>query len=131
MIRAARQSSGLLRCVCLTLAMFAVALKIVVPPGFMAAPSGDLPFPLVLCTSQGAVVVGHSQPDKAPDDGADHVPCVFAASAAGAPAPDGFDVVPVAYARYEAPAPRAFAPAPGRGLAAPPPPSTGPPVLLT
>ena len=58
MIRAARQSTGLMRHVWLTMATLAIALKIIIPPGFMAGPAtNDLPFALVLCTTQAAMVV--------------------------------------------------------------------------
>ena len=48
-----------LRHVYLTLAMLAVALKVLIPAGFMAAPAkaSELPFAIVLCTSQGMVTV--------------------------------------------------------------------------
>lgn len=126
MIRAARHSSGLLRRVCLTLAMLGVALKIVAPPGFMIAPES---FPLVLCTAQGAITVDMSGHDEAPASKADHVPCVFAGHAA-APPPSLLSPAPAAFAVYaEASRPLADL-APGRGLVAPPPPARGPPQLV-
>ena len=79
-IKALRHSTGLMRHVWLTMATLAIALKIIIPPGFMAGPpTSDLPFALVLCTSQGAMVAGDAgghDPDKAPASA--DAPCLFA-----------------------------------------------------
>lgn len=123
----------------LTLATFAVALKIMIPAGFMsAAPSNDLPFPLVICTGQGPMVLapGDALPDPgrelpSPEKDAHSAPCVFAGHAAGAPPPSAAGGVVTAFVAYIVVAHRA-APdlAPGQGLAGPPPPARGPPLLL-
>lgn len=128
----------------LILAGLALFLKILIPPGYMAAPAKpDGPaFALMLCTAQGMVSLdaaavegtghldesGESIPTN--DDGARHSPCVFAGHGLNAPAPDplhGDQVV------FEQPAdqPRLARTdvTPGRGLAAPPPPARGPPPL--
>ena len=127
------------RGICLTLAVLAVAFKVLVPAGFMAAaPTNDLPFPLVLCTGQGALVVapgdvlpGHEEQGT---DGkaAPHNPCLFAGHGVGAPAPNLLDASRVEFITYAASSPvtPAFTLAPGRGLAAPPLPARGPPSLL-
>ena len=128
-----------LRGVCLTLAALAIALKVLIPAGFMtAAPINDLPFALVLCTGQGAMVIapgdalpGEKDPGMA-DRETHNTPCVFAGQALGAPAPNLLDVTRVEFVTYT----RTSAPvspvalAPGRGLAAPPLPARGPPSLL-
>ncbi len=139
MIRAARQSTGLLRHVWLTLATLAIALKILVPPGFMAGPATqDLPFALVLCTGQGAIIIqpgdalpGHGDHAPAPADSAQDHPCLFAGHSLGAPPPDLAVVAVIDFAAYD-PRPQigATAPAPGRGSAGPPLPARGPPALL-
>lgn len=116
----------------LALAVLAISLRALVPAGYM--PSGGAQGPmLVICTSEGAKVVSGHDPGV-PQDGSqaahgEH--CVFAGGAVVAP--------PVVLATAVA----AFAPAeslapaiprdvvPGRGLAAPPPPATGPPSLST
>ena len=135
-----RDRFGPWRCVWLTLAALALALKVLIPPGFMAAPSRAAAFPLVLCTGHGAVTVEAGGPaagksgGKTPAGTPSHEgPCLFAGHAAAAPAPG---LASVAVAEFVAD--RAAAPAlarrdlaPGRGLAAPPPPPRGPPIQLT
>lgn len=133
------RNSRVSRSVCLTLAVLAVALKVLIPAGFMtAAPTNDLPFALVLCTGQGAMVVapgdilpGQEEPANA-DKVAHDAPCVFAGHGLGAPAPNLLDATRVefvAYAVTSPPVPTVVL-APGRGLAAPPLPARGPPSPL-
>lgn len=120
-------------------AMVAVSLRVLIPAGYM--PGGPGEAAIILCTAQGVqtVYVGPDgqraeQPDT-PADGhsgktsADH-PCAFSglaqafsAEVAAAVAP----ALPVAAAPILGPTSRT---APGRGLAAPPPPSTGPPLTV-
>lgn len=132
-----RPGAATARGIFMMLAALAVALKVMIPAGFMTrTASHDLPFALVLCTAQGAVTVEPGQAGPGHDDRgevADHdSPCAFAghATAAPAPSPIATGVVEfVAYRRHLTPA----APvdlAPGRGLAAPPLPARGPPSLL-
>lgn len=140
MIRALRHSPGLLRHVHLTLAALAVALKVMIPPGFMAGTlANDLPFPIVLCTAQGAVTVetgdalpgGHGRSDQAPAKGAHHSPCAFAGHGLGAPPPTGHKVGLAQFVAYQPLVPSAPPSlAPGWGLAGPPLPARGPPSLL-
>ncbi len=119
--------------------MFAIALKILIPPGLMTrSPTNDLPFALVLCTGQGAMVVpagdalpGHSDQDKAPTSSSQDGPCLFAGHALSAPPPVLFDAGKtelIAYA-YRAQPPVSHV-LPGRGLTGPPLPARGPPSLL-
>lgn len=126
----------------LVLAGLALFFKILIPPGYMAAPAkAEGPaFALMLCTAQGMVTLdpaamsgvspeaGSDGSAPADEDGARHSPCVFAGHGLNAPAPlltagerlvfthpaDQFLLVTTQVA-------------PGRGLAAPPPPATGPP----
>lgn len=115
----------------LTLAAVAVALKVLVPPGFMLAADTGRDLPIVLCTAYGAKVV-HVSPDQAPvpaddDRGGHDAPCAFAGHAA-APTPP--TAAPFTHPRPVTEPLRVAAPlatAPGRGLAAPPPPSQAPP----
>lgn len=139
MIRSARQHSTAWRHVFLTLAVMAIALRIMIPPGFMiAAPSNDLPFPIVLCTGDGMVTVGpggalphHGDTDKAPDQDAHDSPCAFAGHGAAAPPPVLADAGPPVFAAYLSPVPTTPPGlTPGRGLTGPPLPARGPPVLL-
>jgi hypothetical protein len=122
----------------LALAILALALKVMVPAGFMtqAEPKNGLPFALVLCTGQGPLVV---QPgdlldhhDKAPAEKPAHdTPCPFAGQGAAVTPPSTLAVAKVEFVAYRPMAvARAVDPAPGRGLAAPPLPARGPPSLL-
>ena len=138
MFRAARQSTGLMRHVWLTMATLAIALKIIIPPGFMAGPpSNDLPFALVLCTMQGATVVGAGDALPAHEDGQDQTqaaqdaPCLFAGLTAAAPPPVLTDAGAIEFVAYDF-RPQTVAPdlTPGRGRPAPPLPARGPPTQL-
>ncbi len=133
MIRAARQSTGLMRHVWLTMATLAIAFKIIIPPGFMAGPpTSDLPFALVLCTAQGAMIAtdtdGHDT-DKAPASA--DAPCLFAGLAAAPPPPVLTDAGAIEFVAYDF-RPNTVAPdvTPGRGRPAPPLPARGPPTQL-
>ena len=123
-----------------TLTVLALAVRFAIPAGIMLekpAEDGDLPA-LVLCTSAGMVTIkadgfgipGKTDPARHDDSGKSGEPCVFAAVAAitAPPAPAVLEVpAPVA-----TPAPfwAAVQQRPGEGLAAPPPPATGPPSLV-
>jgi hypothetical protein len=122
------------------LTLLALAVRFAIPAGIMLekpVEDGDLPA-LVLCTSAGMITVkadgfgipGKTDPARHDDSGTSGEPCVFAAVAAHAapPAPAVLDLpAPVA-----APAPLwvVVQQRPGEGLAAPPPPATGPPSLV-
>ncbi len=120
----------------MALAGLTLFLKVLIPPGYMAAPpQADGPaFALVLCTAQGMVTIDPSDPgaqgdpEPAEDDGARHSPCVFAGHGLNAPATSLAlgEVVVFAPPALHGLATRAEL-VPGRGLAAPPPPARGPP----
>ncbi len=126
-----------MRHVWLTMATLAIALKIIIPPGFMAGPpTSDLPFALVLCTAQGAMIASdsdaalqHGDQDGKPASA--DAPCLFAGLAAAAPPPVLTDAGAIAFVAYDF-KPQAAAPdlAPGRGRPAPPLPARGPPTQL-
>lgn len=119
-------------------ALLAVALKVLIPAGFMTAsqPTNGLPFALVLCTGQGPQVVEPGDAlglkDKAPADKPAHdAPCPFAGHGAAAPAPGALAVAKIEFVAFKPAQPaRAVHLVPGRGLAAPPLPARGPPSLL-
>lgn len=123
------------------LAALALAIKVMIPAGFMTAPpsTDELPFTLVLCTAQGAVTVQSDDlaapihDDQGSGESAAHdSPCAFAGNGAGAPPPNLLDARTVEFVAYRAPAAvQIIHRAPGRGLAAPPLPARGPPTLLT
>jgi hypothetical protein len=105
--------------------MLALAAQVLVPQGFMVARQGERPA-IVICTGHGPVLSrddlgGH--PAKAKPD----LACGFAGHGLGlAATPPLLVATGVAWA---SPLPLALGAdlAPGRGLAAPPPPSQGPP----
>jgi hypothetical protein len=129
----------MLRHVFLTLAMLALVLKVAVPAGFMtAAPAANaLPFALVICTGQGPMTLAPGEAlaghQKSPAGKTTHdSPCAFAGHGVGAAAPNLIDAVAVEFVAYRAAQNSPLVDlAPGRGLAAPPLPARGPPILLT
>lgn len=114
-----------LHSVLFTLALLAIVMRVAVPPGFMADPTGRAG--LVICTGHGPLTDHKgSDPAKTTPD----IPCAFAGHAA-VDAPDV--IIPrisVAWVAVSPPQLRKPDLAPGRGLAAPPPPAVGPPVSL-
>lgn len=113
----------------MTLAVLALALKVLAPPGFMVA-HNDGAFPLVICTGHGPLIIADHGDKKAPAKKATDAPCAFAGAAtpppppvaAGLPEPLTIVVAQVVGAQLDDQAP-------GRGLAAPPPRSHAPPEL--
>ena len=120
------------------LSLFALTLRLLIPAGFM--PGTSLSMPIVVCTGQGPMLMTmniamepdhRSDPGQAPSGGSGH-PCDFASL--GAPALFATPIEPsvastvVAVAGLTTPRPQT---APGRGIAAPPPPSHAPPIFRT
>jgi hypothetical protein len=122
----ARIRSGAWRGVLMTLAVLAVALRIAVPQGVMVSAPSQSGVQLVICTGAGPLKLApHAPADTPRHEGA----CAFAAHGATAPPAPAPQVEAASYARFVQPAPAVHADlAPGRGLAAPPPPSLGPPL---
>ena len=112
-------------------AIIALLINVLAPPGFMIAPARH-GATIVICTGHGAMTVAGPDPspshkgDKTRHDGA----CAFAGHGVGATPPSLALARPVAFepARADPAAPRDLLP--GRGLAAPPPPAQAPPTLL-
>jgi hypothetical protein len=128
----------LARHVCLTLAVLAIAMKVLIPPGMMVAsgPRNELPFPIVLCTGEGMLSVAPGAPLSQHDDktapAKPEAPCLFAAHALAAPPPVVASVLEVAFVAIESDAPTIVASiTPGRGVSGPPLPARGPPIQLT
>jgi hypothetical protein len=113
-------------------ALLALALQIIVPPGFMVARMGGAPA-IVLCTGHGpmmAMPVAPGKPDQSPKTDQGHT-CVFAGHGGIAPPPSVLAPIQ-SRAEYVLPPSAPMRDLrPGRGLAAPPPPSRGPPSLST
>jgi hypothetical protein len=130
----------------LTVALIACALamRMLVPSGFMLTPTANGALPTItICTSQGAMTMAlpasmdpaaatgqSSHDDGSHDQGKapDH-PCAFAAASAAVDlAAILHPIAPAGAGTSDTPLLPAFA-RPGLGLAAPPPPKTGPPIL--
>lgn len=121
----------------MTLAAFAIALKVLIPAGFMSAkPTNDLPFAIVLCTAEGKVSIapGQTLPTHDDQDGskANHdSPCVFVGHPVSAPPTPAFALAFASLVAFrEAPIRPSTDLAPGRALTGPPLPARGPPTLL-
>lgn len=110
------------RAAAILMAALAMVVKLVFAPGLMPAVERGAPT-LVICTGQGAKVIT----DPAGQHSQAHKPCPFEGQAPLGPTETPQPLL-TARAEYPAPMP-AFhsAVAPGSGLTAPPPPSTGPP----
>ncbi|WP_404370480.1 hypothetical protein AB5I39_02050 [Sphingomonas sp. MMS24-J45] len=127
------------RAAMIVLLLCVLAVRIVVPQGFMWGTGADGSRALVLCSGSGAqaitpiaaaAVAAQHRSDQRDQDGktADH-PCAFAAASLAIDLPG--DAYPIAGEpdRANAPAPLHLFARPGLGLAAPPPPKTGPPAF--
>jgi hypothetical protein len=117
----------------LALAMLALLLKVLMPPGFMLADPGHGTL-IALCTGHGTLTFApddHGK-SKAPVQKKADAPCMGAGNVSP-PSPSGVaaPAKAVIYAPQDAPRAPSLDLLPGRGLAAPPPPSQGPPSLLS
>lgn len=134
-MRSSRGAIGTLTRAALALAMLAVAVRVLIPAGYMPGGAGQAA--IVLCTSQGlqtAYLPQDAEKRSPVDDHSGksqtHHPCAFASAAhVFTPQAEAAHVPVLWRAQTSEPA---WDPsvAPGRGLAAPPPPSTGPPLQI-
>jgi len=118
---------GVIRTILLVCALAAMGLRVVLPAGTMLGADADGRVMVTLCSGASATIDlghGHSKPQPG------HAPCAFAcvAHAGNAPSFAGIAAPAIAYA-LDASARPARARV-GQGLAAPPPPSTGPPLFV-
>lgn len=104
------------------------------PDGWMPVTSADGGLVIAVCNGHGAgatitIPTGKSH-DKVPAKGqtGDH-PCVFSGNGIADAAPPLLTIVAPLRPATATPAIQRVVSAPGRGLAAPPPPATGPPAL--
>jgi hypothetical protein len=119
-----------LRAAFLTLAMLALVVKVAVPTGFMvASPGSGAGFPLVICTGHGPMIA-HPNGEKGGEKARSDAPCAFAGHAVSAAPPISAPLPGSFFFANVLASPAGVRLAPGRGLAAPPPPSQGPPTLL-
>ena len=111
------------------LAALALLVQVLVPPGFMVSGEPGAAG-LVICTGHGPLVGldSHGKPAKAPKQA--DMPCGFAGHGTTAGPPPSFALAALRVEYTVLPGARRLASAPGRGLAAPPPPSQGPPSLI-
>jgi hypothetical protein len=120
--------SSPLRAFGLSLAFAVLLLRVLVPAGWMVSATPGDAFEIVICTADGAVTMTGDLTDEDTPKDSKSGECLFSAVSAAAvpavacPAPTP-PVVAGAVAVFAA------ALVPGRGLAAPPPPATGPPLL--
>jgi hypothetical protein len=124
------QVGGRRRGAFIALAFLALVLKVAAPPGFMFDAKADGRLGLVICTGHGPLKLddrgGKAPAQKSRSD----APCAFAGNVAP-PEPKAFALQGPRVAFVAAIAPQSRPDqAPGRGLAAPPPPAVGPPVLI-
>lgn len=119
--------------IALVLVALALFMRLLVPAGWM--PAADRGLMITLCTGTGAQQAwvdeqGNVHKGKPGEGQADH-PCVFNGFAAVLDLPSGLDAVAAPLpVTIVLPALAVTAVAIGRGLAAPPPPATGPPARL-
>lgn len=115
----------------------ALLLRALLPPGFMLADTAQQGVKVVLCSAHGLIEVTvdpvtnevRTEPaeQNKKSDKADP-PCAFSAIAKLAPPPANSTYMPrLVSAPHAAPS---FDVRPGRGLSAPPPPQTGPPLHI-
>lgn len=134
MFRSAQAQTGW-RAMALCLAALAIALRVLLPAGFMLQASDNGLAGLVICTGQGAMTLAEdgSLKSETQDEGfadKDTHPCAFSAAVVGFTAPLAVGVALALPLSSPVTAPRLMTQRPGLGLAAPPPPTTGPPIQI-
>jgi hypothetical protein len=113
----------------IALAALALTVQFLIPQGYMVSADWGSPG-LVICTGHGPLRLfdKHQSPGKAPKS--TEAPCAFAAHGTATPPPPAVSLALASFGYVDRPVTRTFDLAPGRGLAAPPPPSHGPPSIL-
>ena len=130
-----RSSTGARRGLFLTLALMALVMRVMIPGGFMMAATPTGAFAMVICSADPGRTMSVDWADaegkQKPSDAQSHdSPCVFAGHGLADAPPLSPVIQPeTRFVATPQPVRPAKALIPGRGLAAPPPPSTGPPVL--
>ncbi len=110
------------------LALLALAFTVIVPPGVMTTSQGG-GGALVICTGHGPLVLDRGDQKAPPGKSQAAAACPFAANITP-PLPAVVSVTGRAAPTEIPAATLAGDQSPGRGLAAPPPPAIGPPVLI-
>ncbi len=115
----------------LTLAFLALVMKVAAPPGFMVAATGAPgAFPLVICTGHGPLTPLGQDSKGGESKSRSDAPCAFAGHGAPPTPAAGLPIARPAFAQAADVSPLPLDLVPGRGLAAPPPPSHAPPIDL-
>jgi hypothetical protein len=124
----AETRSSAWRGVLLTLAVLSLVMRVAIPQGFMLSGEGGAGPQLVICTGHGPLKSDPSAPAEKSKPGS---ACAFAGHGSGAATDPGPQIDAAAVFTTLTPArPLPADLAPGRGLAAPPPPSLGPPLTV-
>ena len=120
---------GMLRPGLFVLALLALCIQVLIPPGFMVRSGADTAS-LVICTGHTSpVALDPHHPGKTSKSD-NNAPCLFAGHGLAAAPPTTQASIAPNLAAILATRAAYDAPAPGRGLAAPPPPARAPPVLI-
>jgi hypothetical protein len=140
MLAAIRSGRTLPKSFALALVACALMLRMIVPAGWMPASNahgfgitictgmGPMEMPAIGMTQMSAMPEMHGTPDADEHQGSDHS-CVFADLGLAITAPPALNVALPSIVRAAALVAILPAVSIGRGLAAPPPPATGPPLL--
>jgi hypothetical protein len=120
--------AGLRRRLGALVALLAIAVGLLAPQGFMVA-SGRSGPTIVICTGHGPATMP-GQPDRSDHKGGHAQACAFAGHGIASSPPSLAIIGKVVFAPQTALQVALADLAPGRGLAAPPPPSQGPPNFL-
>jgi hypothetical protein len=110
-------------------AVLALLVQALLPQGYMVSATSGAPPSLVICTGHGPLVlnVDHGAPAK-PAKSSHDAPCIFAGHGPLVAAAPTLLLRALTVSFVERAVTRARDLLPGRGLAAPPPPSQGPPL---
>lgn len=135
-----RQLQHRYRAIAAMIVLCAIAARLIVPSGFMlgGATANGLPV-IEICSGTGAMSIaapvdaalpdGQAPADGQHDHGGNDHPCAFAAASAAVDLVAIIHPLPISVAVAAAPLAMLSFARPGLGLAAPPPPKTGPPVF--
>lgn len=116
------------------LIVLALALRVIIPSGFM--PSSERGFALTICTGMDTQTVWMDKSGKLhkedPSKGksAEHQPCALAGTAVAGDAPEHAGFIAMSPVAMAAPVFASREISVGHGLAAPPPPAIGPPSYI-
>ncbi len=119
----------------LALLALTLAIRVIVPSGFMPTTDANGMVRISMCSGMGPQTAwldksGHIHKDAPAKDQHDPQPCGFGVLAFGAATPNAPTVESLPLFGEAATFRPSLTISIGRGLAAPPPPSTGPPILI-